>query len=82
MQLHDAQFGGRISAQALAGEVGAYVEMDNLQVFADIFTIGTGMPSIDVAAAAPPDLHRNASGQCTHASAGFAFAAIAMNLTP
>lgn len=54
MQLHDAQFGGRISAQALAGEVGACVEMDNLQVFADIFTIGTGMPSIDVASAAPP----------------------------
>ena len=81
MQLHEARVFGRITPEALSGELGAYVEMDNLQVFADSLTIGSGMPRIDAASTAPPDLALSPGGRCTVASAGFAFAAQALELT-
>jgi hypothetical protein len=82
-QLYDTRFEARIDETTLTrGQLGAYAEMESLGIFLGSIGIGGG-PTFtpeQLEALVRPDLAPDANGHCTRASAGFGFAALAVEL--
>ncbi len=82
-QLIDTRIDAEITPTSLSGELGARIEVNNLLGLhsSALIPFASANPERTRARLAP-DLMPDASGACTHASAGFAFSAIPLTLVP